>query len=167
MYVPIKVEELDFGTEPPEVCITHLCDPWPEFYRFSDSEDGQSSSSSFWEQDSVRVEDSVSVVNQSPSLASHPRANETQTEETLRRREDEPSVAEDQVQIEMDIKYEGNLRLTLSTELIVNHPTPHFLILPIRMTLTKFHLKGLVFIVFFEDGWTRMAHYGRAKKGPS
>jgi distribution and morphology protein 12 len=134
--VHTKVEELDFGTEPPEICITHICDPWDEFYLFTDSEDGRSSS--FWEQDSVRVEDSVSVVNQSPTVDP---VQETRTV-ISQEKSAGPSMAEDQVQVEMDIKYEGNLRLTISTELIINHPAPQFLILPIRMTLTKFHLNG-------------------------
>lgn len=105
-----------------------MTDPLPEFYLQSDA-----SSQGSWAADTVQVEDSVSLVNERTSIPNdfHSLSYDHSSHGL-----------DDHVQIDLDIEYHGNLRLTLSTELIINHPTPNFLILPVRMTLTGFFVKG-------------------------
>ena len=45
-------------------------------------------------------------------------------------------------QLDLSIKYHGNMRLAISTELIVNQPTPAFMVLPLTLILTGFSFEG-------------------------
>ncbi len=65
-----------------------------------------------------------------------------------------------QVQVDVLIDYEGDLKLTISTELLINQPTPAFLILPIRMRITKLHIKGM--LLQFILGVLMIAHIGES-----
>ncbi len=156
-----QVEELDFGSEPPYVELTNMTDPLPEFYQDLDS-DGNSYFDEFdddGEDDSVQVDDSISLVHENKLRRERASTMEghqknmllTDTLEgldpdspisrTLPRSDD--SLIDD-VQLELALQYHGNLRMTISTELIINHPTSQFLILPVRMTLTAFSLDGKI-----------------------
>jgi len=46
------------------------------------------------------------------------------------------------IQLELKIIYQGNLRLTVTTELILNNPTPAFMTLPIKLALKGISFKG-------------------------
>lgn len=111
------MEELDFGTVAPNVEILDILDP-VDFYYDDDSS----------ERDTVGVEDSISVAG---NLNNNVAATPVQSKN-------------DQVQVDVLINYDGNLKLTISTELLINQPTPAFLILPIRMRVTKLQLKGML-----------------------
>ncbi len=51
-----------------------------------------------------------------------------------------------QVQVEMKMKYDGNMFMKIKTELIVNQPTPRFMVLPVTLTLTKFYFQAHVVV---------------------
>ncbi|KAJ3151181.1 Mitochondrial distribution and morphology protein 12 [Geranomyces michiganensis] len=63
--------------------------------------------------------------------------------ETMRR----PSDA----QVEFEIVYKGNMRLAIQTELIVNQPTPAFMVLPLLLTLTGFHFTASALVSYLGD----------------
>lgn len=67
-----------------------------------------------------------------PRLTDHEVA--LQYADTMRRESD--------AQVELEVVYKGNMRLAMSTELIVNQPTPAFMVLPLTLTLTGFHFTG-------------------------
>jgi len=46
------------------------------------------------------------------------------------------------IQVELDVVYRGNLKLTVSTALILNKPTPAFMTLPIKLALKGISFKG-------------------------
>lgn len=46
------------------------------------------------------------------------------------------------IQVELSVIYRGNLKITVSTELIINKPTPAFLVLPVKLTLIGISFKG-------------------------
>jgi len=46
------------------------------------------------------------------------------------------------IQVELEVVYRGNLRLTVSTALILNKPTPAFMTLPIKLALKGISFKG-------------------------
>lgn len=46
------------------------------------------------------------------------------------------------IQVEISMMYKGDLKMSITTELIVNQPTPGFMILPLQLTITKTSLKG-------------------------
>ncbi|KAJ3291005.1 Mitochondrial distribution and morphology protein 12 [Borealophlyctis nickersoniae] len=49
---------------------------------------------------------------------------------------------ESDAQVELEVDYKGNMRLVINTELIVNYPTPAFMVLPLTLTLTGFSFCG-------------------------
>ncbi|KAJ3090036.1 Mitochondrial distribution and morphology protein 12, partial [Quaeritorhiza haematococci] len=57
----------------------------------------------------------------------------------------------DHVQLELRIHYTGNMKLTIATELIVNQPTPAFMVLPLTVTLSGFGFRGLAIIAYLGD----------------
>ncbi|KAJ3342451.1 Mitochondrial distribution and morphology protein 12 [Gonapodya sp. JEL0774] len=54
-------------------------------------------------------------------------------------------------QLELDLQYSGNMRLEIQTELIIHHPTPGFMTLPIHMTLTGFSLSAVALVSYLGD----------------
>jgi distribution and morphology protein 12 len=47
-------------------------------------------------------------------------------------------------QVEILVEYRGNLRIAVTTELIVNQPTPAFITLPLTLTLAGFSFSGMI-----------------------
>jgi distribution and morphology protein 12 len=58
------------------------------------------------------------------------------------------------LQLHVHISWESNLRLTLATSLLINHPSPMFMTLPIKLSVT-----GLVF-----DGQLAVAYQGEKRR---
>ncbi|KAJ3021337.1 Mitochondrial distribution and morphology protein 12 [Thoreauomyces humboldtii] len=54
-------------------------------------------------------------------------------------------------QVEFEVVYKGNMRLAIQTELIVNQPTPGFMVLPLVLTLTGFHFTASALISYLGD----------------
>jgi len=52
------------------------------------------------------------------------------------------------IQVELDVVYRGNLKLTVSTALILNKPTPAFMTLPIKLALKGISFKGVAVIAY-------------------
>ncbi|ORX38095.1 hypothetical protein BCR32DRAFT_16656 [Anaeromyces robustus] len=50
------------------------------------------------------------------------------------------------IQVELEVVYKGNLKLTVSTELILNKPTPAFMTLPIKLALKGISFKVIAYI---------------------
>ncbi|KAI8898331.1 hypothetical protein BC833DRAFT_590191 [Globomyces pollinis-pini] len=55
---------------------------------------------------------------------------------------------ESDAQLDLSIVYNGNMRMSISTSLIVNQPTPGFMVLPLTLTLTKSSLKATAVIAY-------------------
>jgi hypothetical protein len=47
------------------------------------------------------------------------------------------------VQLEVAVRYKGNMMLKIATELIINQPTENFMTLPMTLTLTSLTFSGL------------------------
>ncbi|KAJ1568179.1 Mitochondrial distribution and morphology protein 12, partial [Nowakowskiella sp. JEL0078] len=54
-------------------------------------------------------------------------------------------------QLEVAMRYNGNMRLTIETELLVNQPTPAFLVLPITLSLTGLTFSAEAIIAYLGD----------------
>jgi distribution and morphology protein 12 len=52
------------------------------------------------------------------------------------------------VQLEVSVRYQGNIQIQISTSLIVNQPTPQFMILPLQLTLTRAHLQATLVLAY-------------------
>ncbi|KAI9004096.1 hypothetical protein BC832DRAFT_600216 [Gaertneriomyces semiglobifer] len=145
---PLSVTELDFGDIPPEIAIVDICDPAPEFYLPDDD------ASETWErEESIGVLESEigeGTSDAMSSLSSAYRPSSLSDEEiamqyasNMRRESD--------AQVEVEVIYKGNMRLAISTELIVNQPTPAFMVLPLTLTLTGFHFTATAIIAYLGD----------------
>ncbi|KAJ3130157.1 Mitochondrial distribution and morphology protein 12 [Physocladia obscura] len=58
---------------------------------------------------------------------------------------------ETDVQIEILVDYKGDVRMSVSTELIINHPTPAFITLPMTLTLTGFSFTAVAVVSYLGD----------------
>ncbi|KND02576.1 uncharacterized protein SPPG_03034 [Spizellomyces punctatus DAOM BR117] len=58
---------------------------------------------------------------------------------------------ESDAQVDLEVVYKGNMRLAIRTELIVNQPTPAFMVLPLTLTLTGFHFTATAVIAYLGD----------------
>ncbi|KAJ3039714.1 Mitochondrial distribution and morphology protein 12 [Rhizophlyctis rosea] len=58
---------------------------------------------------------------------------------------------ESDAQIELNMDYKGNMRLVINTQLIVNFPTPNFMVLPLTLTLTGFSFQATAVIAHLGD----------------
>jgi distribution and morphology protein 12 len=112
----VSVSKLDFGTIPPKIAVENITDPMEEFY-FDDISEDISNGSFFEERTDSFTEYSQDVIKLEKS--------------------------ELDAQVEVSIEYDGDMKMSISTELIVNQPTPNFLTLPLQLTVTKTSIKGI------------------------
>ncbi|KAI9353350.1 hypothetical protein DFJ73DRAFT_828311 [Zopfochytrium polystomum] len=158
---PLHVNELEFGDVPPEVEIRDICDPSPEFYQ----------------PDDIDVFASPTAANLRRLLDAAVSSGRVETDDRLDLHVEELRVAEEMslavnaawldglvdevanryvlamkrdsdVQMEIYLEYKGNMRVSLSTELIINQPTPAFITLPLTLTLTRFSFTALAIICY-------------------
>ena len=106
-------EELDFGTKAPEIILRDITSPFDDFY-------------------DILLDDRESSPDLLPSqlLASHgdiPRS-------MARRPTDS--------QLHVRLLYNGDASMTISTELRINYPIPHFMVLPITLKLSRISFEG-------------------------
>lgn len=66
---------------------------------------------------------------------------------------DVPNVPQDEshAQVEVSIKYDGNLKMTISTSLIVNQPTENFMVLPLILSVTKCSFQTTAVVAYMGD----------------
>jgi mitochondrial distribution and morphology protein 12 len=106
----ISIKSFSFGSIPPEIAVVDITEPMEEFY--------------------FEIDDPLFDLQ---SIGDHlPTGNSPENFS-----EDGPSRNVTDFQIEVSITYNGDMNLSIATELIVNQPTLHFLSLPIELTLTK------------------------------
>lgn len=115
----VSVSKLDFGTIPPKIAVENITDPMEEFY-FDDISEDISNGSFFVERTDSFTEYSQDVIKLEKS--------------------------ELDAQVEVSIEYDGDMKMSISTELIVNQPTPNFLTLPLQLTVTKTSIKGIWYL---------------------
>ncbi|KAI9202861.1 uncharacterized protein BJ171DRAFT_559023 [Polychytrium aggregatum] len=152
---PISIIDLDFGTIPPNIEIKDITDPLTEFYLPDEDDlDLQHGSGPLDDFDS-RADRGFPLPSDVAVVASpghpHPERNmwpDTMISEDLMIQQAESLKRETDAQVELLVEYKGNMRLSISTELIVNHPTPNFMVLPLTLSLTGFAFSGTLLIAY-------------------
>ncbi|KAJ3108006.1 Mitochondrial distribution and morphology protein 12 [Phlyctochytrium planicorne] len=161
----LYVSELDFGDIPPSIEISDITDPIPEFYLPDDFDIYSQSASNLNlliqslskgyggdEIEPSQVGKQPSDLSQDfpiqPASAQEPPLaaygtllNSEHLVEDLIIKHAETMKRETDMQVEITVDYKGNMRMSVSTELIVNQPTPAFMVLPLSLTLTGFSFK--------------------------
>lgn len=123
---PIEIKSFDFGTMPPEIAVENISDPLEDFYLDLHLEQHIDSLPS----DSIHAEESSGsqkgLFESGNSENHHHQIVKSATD----------------CQVEISIKYKGDMSMCISTELIINQPTPGFMSLPLILTLTKSSFQG-------------------------
>ena len=128
----IQVTELDFGDIPPEIAVENITDPLEEFYYEEDEEYNRYTNMDMQHSFTASVEGSLSDFGYQPAYSERPRdANH--------------------VQIEVSVKYKGNLRMSIITALIINQPTPAFMTLPVSLTVSGCSFEATAVIAYLGD----------------
>ncbi|RKP02196.1 hypothetical protein CXG81DRAFT_25135 [Caulochytrium protostelioides] len=165
----LRVRDCDFGSVPPDVTIVTMGDPLPEFYedamqeRLARLADGRAQRlataghpgidpsdppDSLWsfEDDAVpgmysaytsghgAMGQGVAAGAAPPHLAGAPYPR-----------------GENDVQVQLRLSYSGNFRLTLESELVIDQPTPRFIVLPITLRLTGFGFAADALVAYMGD----------------
>ena len=152
MYFPhgltLKIEDLDFGSIPPTIEIKDLTDPVEEFYECSDEEEEDPESISW--AGTLQCSDSISIVGNACRLDFSPQTmmQSPSIESSVPSRN--PLTEIEPLQLELGIHYHGDFKMTIKTELYINHPTSRFLVLPIRLTLKSLELDATAWIVYLQ-----------------
>ncbi|KAI8054268.1 hypothetical protein BDF22DRAFT_643382 [Syncephalis plumigaleata] len=90
----------------------------------------------------------VNHINRNPSLESNnSNGNSNSKVATMLG----PEKRDTDVQLQVRVSYEGNLQLTIATELRLNFPSMSFLSLPIELTVTSFSFSGTAVIAYLHD----------------
>lgn len=63
----------------------------------------------------------------------------------------EHELNENDIQIIAEIKYNGDLRLEIVVNLLVNYPSPHFICLPIKLHVTELEIHSIVAIAYIRN----------------
>ncbi|CAG8510164.1 11722_t:CDS:2 [Ambispora leptoticha] len=125
----IEISEFDFGTMPPVIEIIDMTEPFPEFYL---------------------PDDEVEEARSEADLLGNEEA-EQQSDELYNRTEEEEDIVlkkDTDAQVHISFSYQGNMRMTVSTELRMNYPSMMFMSLPIRLTVTGFNFSGTGIIAY-------------------
>ena len=128
-----------------------MTDPWPEFYQEDENEEDSFNEEGLEESFSgtVQCSDSVSMIHQKNRNVhdSHNASfNDSIMDPMLNKSVPIQMKSDFDCQLQVDLEYKGNASITISTELIIHHPTPCFLTLPIRMTVTNLDISGILFL---------------------
>ncbi|KAI8926660.1 hypothetical protein BC831DRAFT_455589 [Entophlyctis helioformis] len=143
----LTVTELDFGDIPPELTIVDICDPLPEFYIQEDSD-------YISDDNSRHLPGGPTRAGGGGSSSRHPHpVGGGYTSSSSNLIEDERGYVhaprqDTDAQLELSVAYHGNMRLSISTELIVNQPTPAFMVLPLTLTVTGFSFEATAVIAY-------------------
>ncbi|OUM63995.1 hypothetical protein PIROE2DRAFT_33410, partial [Piromyces sp. E2] len=164
----VVFSDADFGQIPPEITIIDICDPMPEFYEEqylggtdNDYLSGQDDYN--YEDEEIEKEMGEDYYASQINDKLPPRHNEwssnfnrlsfngfgntfnnqnfirTSSLQNLNQNFNALSLSDI---TKLDVVYRGNLKLTVSTALILNKPTPAFMTLPIKLALKGISFKG-------------------------
>ncbi|KDR73694.1 hypothetical protein GALMADRAFT_72361 [Galerina marginata CBS 339.88] len=149
---PVEVTSLEFGSVAPDVELVDLRDIYRDFLEDDDDESdrGPVKVTEGAEDEEGFEWVSRRAVGREESLA----------DPSLPTSEDQPSPPEPpqnphpNLQLHLHIDWHSNLRITLTTSLLINYPSPMFMSLPIKLSVT-----GLVF-----NGEVAIAYEGERKR---
>ncbi|KAJ1862167.1 Mitochondrial distribution and morphology protein 12 [Coemansia sp. RSA 989] len=175
----LSVESLDFGSVPPYLEILDLTEPFPEFYLAT--EDDASNMASAAEEMSVddyADVDDVAIYPERPQSQAMgdyfaPRMDMLTRSGTITPRiwrsvpppfshasphmsnilpgEVAVERTEDDMQLQAQIEYCGDMSLVLKTELQLNYPATQFVSLPVTLHITKIRFLAVIVVAYLKD----------------
>lgn len=168
----LSVQSFKLGSSPPEIVLKHFSDPFPEFYEISaeiDEQEREEESGSEANESFGKI-----TPEQSPELSAEvSEASDGEPNNTAIRHstpndengdieddssvnyhlEDESSEAEStndthkspfDMQSYIELKYDGDMQLSVSATLLVNYPAPSFISLPVFIKVSQINIHALL-----------------------
>ncbi|KAI9319674.1 hypothetical protein BX666DRAFT_1853113 [Dichotomocladium elegans] len=148
----IEVTAFEWGTETPQIEITNITDPFPEFYE-PENDDGDASVSEkghsripLYQQDWIDedTEPSATAAAAPPSVVN----SSTQSKSKAAQLHD-PSELD--FQASMRISYKGDMSMTLLTELRMNYPSMMFMSLPIQLRVRSVEFEATAVVAYIKS----------------
>ncbi|KZO96023.1 hypothetical protein CALVIDRAFT_537607 [Calocera viscosa TUFC12733] len=161
---PIAVTSLDFGTVPPEVELVDVKAVSHEFLEEDDAED-RSVERFTKEQVDARYQHLPFHVRQgrddfgAPPLSPPPKPGWTTGLPSETNASAPASHSWPPLQMHFRLSYHSDLRLTMTTSLLINYPSPLFLSLPIKLHLTTVVLNAEVVVAYEALTGKRRLHF--------
>ncbi|TEB25984.1 hypothetical protein FA13DRAFT_1636660 [Coprinellus micaceus] len=160
---PIEVTSLDFGSNSPDVELVDLRDIYRDFLDDSDddSEDGLISGAPVKVTEGADDDDGFEWVSrraagrEDPLPPSMTTSAEQQSPSPAPPQEP-PQNPHPNLQLHFLVNWQSNLRITISTSLLINYPSPMFMSLPIKLSVTGIEFSGEVAVAY--EGERRRIH---------
>ncbi|EIT81089.1 hypothetical protein AO1008_07566 [Aspergillus oryzae 100-8] len=132
----VQVHSFDFGTIPPDLEVKDICEPFADFYE--EDEDDETSDVG----DATTGKEHGSLAEDEhlddPMTSGHPLRLPPRMRE--RRPED--------FQVLCHAKYAGDVRLSLTAEILLDYPMPSFVGLPLKLNVTGITFDGVAVIAY-------------------
>ncbi|KAL1660977.1 hypothetical protein GGF50DRAFT_62025 [Schizophyllum commune] len=150
---PVQVCSLDFGSAAPDVELVDLRDIYRDF--LEDDEDTP-------DDKDVKVTETDPIDDEDGYEWEEPPLRRSSSTESLDTRPDtsppEPPqpAAQPNLQLHLYVTWNSDLRITLTTSLLINYPSPSFMSLPIKLSVTGLVFNGEVAVAY--EGERRRIH---------
>ncbi|TRM59220.1 hypothetical protein BD626DRAFT_409278 [Schizophyllum amplum] len=147
---PVQVASLDFGSTSPDVELVDLRDIYRDFLEDDEDTSDEKEPVKVTETDPVDDEDGYEWEERTPSKS--PSLDSLDPPDPP----PEPPAAQPNLQMHLYVTWESDLRITLTTSLLINYPSPSFMSLPIKLSVTGLVFTGEVAIAY--EGERRRVH---------
>ncbi|XP_006457800.1 hypothetical protein AGABI2DRAFT_215739 [Agaricus bisporus var. bisporus H97] len=164
---PVHVVSLDFGSSAPDVELVDMKDIYRDFLEGDDDDDdggpvkvteGGLNGTAVDEDDGFewvsRRAGNKSVEVDNPFASSS--APYPTSEPASPRPEESPPNPHPNLQLHLHVNWHSNLRISIQTSLLINYPSPMFMSLPIRLSITGLFFNGEVVVAY--EGERKRVH---------
>ncbi|KAL1691378.1 hypothetical protein GGG16DRAFT_125018 [Schizophyllum commune] len=152
---PVQVCSLDFGSAAPDVELVDLRDIYRDFLE-DDEDTPDDKDVKVTETDPIDDEDGYEWVSRQPPLRRSSSTESLDTRPDTSPPEPPQPAAQPNLQLHLYVTWNSDLRITLTTSLLINYPSPSFMSLPIKLSVTGLVFNGEVAVAY--EGERRRIH---------
>ncbi|KAL1731285.1 hypothetical protein EV714DRAFT_283580 [Schizophyllum commune] len=152
---PVQVCSLDFGSAAPDVELVDLRDIYRDFLE-DDEDTPDDKDVKVTETDPIDDEDGYEWVSRQPPLRRSSSTESLDTRPDTSPQEPPQPAAQPNLQLHLYVTWNSDLRITLTTSLLINYPSPSFMSLPIKLSVTGLVFNGEVAVAY--EGERRRIH---------
>ncbi|KAL1672486.1 hypothetical protein EV122DRAFT_294836 [Schizophyllum commune] len=152
---PVQVCSLDFGSAAPDVELVDLRDIYRDFLE-DDEDTPDDKDVKVTETDPIDDEDGYEWVSRQPPLRRSSSTESLDTRPDTSPPEPPQPAAQPNLQLHLYVTWNSDLRITLTTSLLINYPSPSFMSLPIKLSVTGLVYNGEVAVAY--EGERRRIH---------
>ncbi|KAL1714390.1 hypothetical protein EV715DRAFT_276647 [Schizophyllum commune] len=152
---PVQVCSLDFGSAAPDVELVDLRDIYRDFLE-DDEDTPDDKDVKVTETDPIDDEDGYEWVSRQPPICRSSSTESLDTRPDTSSPESPQPAAQPNLQLHLYVTWNSDLRITLTTSLLINYPSPSFMSLPIKLSVTGLVFNGEVAVAY--EGERRRIH---------